>query len=114
MKRQLIGYETMEIAMTDATLSSKTGVAPGSRIPLVPLGIALSGFLAVSYLLCILLGLVGGWDWGLHQPWLQFLPGFTWLTWSSFFLGLVESIAYGWYAALVIGGLYNVAVARWR
>jgi hypothetical protein len=50
----------------------------------------------------------------LHQPWLQFLPGFTWLTWPSFFLGLAESIAYGWYAALLIGGLYNVALASWR
>src|SRR5262245_11308110 len=83
-----------------------------ARIPLIPLGIGLSAFLAISYLLCILLGVVGGWDWGLHQPWLQFLPGFSWLTWPSFFLGLAESIAYGWYAALLFGGLYNVAAAR--
>ena len=47
-----------------------------------------------------------------RNAWLQFLPGFTWLTWPSFFLGLVESIAYGWYVALLFGGLYNVAAAR--
>ena len=113
MNRRVVGYETMEVTMTDVTFSSKAGSAGrGSRIPLVPFGIALSGFLAISYGLCILLSLVGGWDWGLHQPWLQFLPGFTWLTWPSFFLGLVESIAYGWYVALLFGGLYNFAAAR--
>lgn len=88
------------------------GLREPSRIPIVPLGISLSAFFVVSYLVCILLGIVGGWDWGLHQPWLQFLPGFTWLTLPSFFLGLVESIAYGWYTALLFGGLYNFALSR--
>jgi len=106
--------------MTGTTLSGDAGPTTEgarslhgpSRIPLVPLGVSLSAFLAVNYLLCILLGGVGGWDWGLHQPWLQFLPGFTWLTWPSFFLGLAESVAYGWYTALLFGGLYNLALAR--
>ena len=93
---------------------ASTGIRGPSRIPLVPLGISMSAFFAISYLGCILLGIFGGWDWGLHQPWLQFLPGFTWLTWPSFFLGLIESIAYGWYVALLFGGLYNFALARWH
>jgi len=112
MHVRLVGFETMEVVMTGTTFSDGSGSTPkGSRIPLVPLGIGLSGFLAVSYVLCILLG-VFSWDWGLHQPWLQFLPGFTWLTWPSFFLGLAETIAYGWYTALLFGGLYNFAAAR--
>lgn len=84
-----------------------------SRLPLVPLGASVSAFLMVSYVLCILLGLVwsGG---GLHQPWLQFLPGFTWLTWQSFLLGLVETLAYGWYFALVFVPLFNVFAVRLR
>src|SRR5262245_56999488 len=103
----------MEVSMTGTTLSEGAGaMAPSGRIPLFRLGVSLSAFFAISYLVCILLGVIGGWDWGLHQPWLQFLPGFTWLTWPSFFLGLAESIAYGWYAALLFGGLYNFAVAR--
>jgi hypothetical protein len=107
--------------MTNLTSPGKAG-QPGdaarglrgpSSIPIVPLGISMSAFLAVSYLFCILVGiLVGGWGWGLHQPWLQFLPGFTWLTWPTFFLGLVESIAYGWYVALLFGGFYNFTAAR--
>ena len=81
-----------------------------SRIPVVALGWSLSLFLAISFVLCVLLGLVVP-DFGLHRPWLQFLPGFTWLTLPSFLLGLIESFAYGWYVALIFGPLYNLFAA---
>jgi 2TM family of unknown function (DUF5676) len=81
------------------------------RIPIMALGWSLSLFLALSFVFCVLLGLVVP-DFGLHQPWLQFLPGFTWLTWPSFFLGLIESFAYGWYVALIFGPLFNFFAAR--
>lgn len=84
-----------------------------SRLPLAPLGASLSAFLMISYVLCILLGLVWR-DGDLHQPWLQFLPGFTWLTWQSFFLGLIETFAYGWYVALVFVPLFNFFARRLR
>src|SRR5512145_2759434 len=84
-----------------------------SRLPLTSLGASLSAFLVISYVLCILLGLVWR-DGGLHQPWLQFLPGFTWLTWRSFLLGLVETFAYGWYVALVFVPLFNFFANRLR
>ena len=98
------------MAMT--TQASPTSQA-APRLPLVPLGLSLSVFLVISYVLCVLLGLIwpGG---GLHQPWLQFLPGFTWLTLPSFLLGLVEVIAYGWYSALIFAPLFNLVVARRR
>ena len=82
-----------------------------ARVPVVTLGLSLSAFFALSFTLCVLLGLVLP-DWGLHQPWLQFLPGFTWLTGPSFFLGLIESFAYGWSVALIFGPLYNLFAAR--
>jgi hypothetical protein len=96
------------------TVESARGVARvqnGSRIRIVALGLSLSLFLALSFVLCILLGLLLP-DRGLHQPWLQFFPGFIWLTWPSFLLGLIESLAYGWYVALVFAPLYNFFVAR--
>jgi hypothetical protein len=98
--------------MTTTTQASGE-IRPISRIPLSALGNSLSALLMISYVLCILLGLVwrGG---GLHQPWLQFLPGFTWLTWQSFLLGLVETFAYGWYAALVFVPIFNFFAARLR
>jgi hypothetical protein len=99
-----------EKAMT--TQASFTNPA-APRLPVVPLGLSLSVFLVISYVLWVLLGVIG-WDAGLHRPWLQFLPGFTWLTWPSFLLGLVEVIAYGWYTVLIFVPLFNFFVARRR
>ena len=50
----------------------------------------------------------------MHQPWLQFFPGFVWLTPGSVLLGLAESVAYAWYVALVLGGLFNLVATRTR
>ena len=96
------------------TVESARGAARApkvTKIPIVALGWSLSLFLVLSFVLCVLLGFVVP-DFGLHQPWLQFLPGFTWLTWPSFFLGLVESFAYGWYVALIFGPLFNFFAGR--
>lgn len=98
--------------MTTTTHTSAPGFVV-FRIPLLPLGLSLSSFLAISYVLCVLLGLIWP-DGGMHRPFLQFLPGFTWLTWPSFFLGLIETIAYGWYIALVFGSLFNAFAGRRR
>ena len=83
------------------------------RLRLMPVGMSLGLLLAISYVLCVALGLIW-WDAGLHQPWLQFLPGFTWLSPGTFLLGLVESFAYGWYVALVFVPLFNFFNARLR
>jgi hypothetical protein len=101
------------VGQTTPAADSMQALRGTSRISVVALGASLSAFLMISYVLCVLLGLVL-WDWGLHQPWLQFLPGFTWLTWPSFLLGLAETFTYGWYIALVFGPLYNFFAARWQ
>ncbi len=81
------------------------------RVPVAALGLSLGVFLVVTYVLCVLFDL---WFPGeaMNPVWSPFLPGFTWLTWPSFFLGLVETFAYGWYVALVFGPLYNFFAAR--
>lgn len=95
-----------------SALAHDTATAPGARrLALVPLGLSISSLFVISYVLCVALGLIW-WDGGLHQPWLQFLPGFTWISWGSFFLGLIESFLYGWYVALVFTPLFNVFSAR--
>jgi hypothetical protein len=82
--------------------------APSShRIPVVALGMSLSAFLAISFVLCVLGYLLAPSLPVAHAALGIFLPGFTLLTWPSFLLGLVESIAWGWYIALVFGPLYN-------
>ena len=86
------------------------GRAP--RIPVVALGISLGLFFAVTYLLCVGFDLLFP-EHSMYPVWQQLLPGFVWLTWQGFLLGLVESVAYGWYVALVFGPLFNL-VAAWR
>lgn len=75
------------------------------------LGLALSVFFVISYVLCIASGLVLP-DWELHKPWLQFFPGFEWLTLQGVLIGLVESIIYAWYVAVLFGWLFNAFIAR--
>lgn len=91
--------------------ASPTGIS--RTVPVLALGVALSLFLAISYLLCIALyflspGMVEG-----HAMLALFLPGFKLLTPTSFVLGLVESFGYGWFIALVYAPIYNFLVVRW-
>ena len=94
------------------------GVSLAARVagpvPVLALGSSLSAFLVISYLLCVVgYLLVPGLPIS-HMSLVIFLPGFELLTWPSFFLGLVESFAWGWYIALILGPLYNFFVARVR
>jgi len=84
----------------------------GKTIALRPLGMALSAFLAISYVLCIVGYLVLP---GLpvkHEALAIFLPGFELLSWRTFLIGLAESYAWGWYIALVFGSIYNFFARR--
>ena len=86
--------------------------AQAPRLPVIALGLSLGLFLAITYLLCVGFDLLFPGQ-AMYQTWLRLLPGFTWLTWPSFLLGLVESFAYGWYVALIFGPLFNF-FANWR
>lgn len=68
-------------------------------------GLAMGTFLAITYVLCVAYDIV--FDQRMYETWLKLLPGFTWLTWQSFLLGLVESFLYGIYFGLVFAPLYN-------
>ena len=89
------------------------GETPTIRtIPLAVLGMSLSLFFAISFVLCILGYLVLP---GLpvkHEALTIFLPGFELLSWQGFAIGLAESYAWGWYIALLIGALYNFFARR--
>ena len=77
------------------------------------LGAAAASFLALTYLVCILIDLVFGQS--MYRVWIDHLPGFTWLSWSSFFLGLLELIVYGFFFGLVFAPLYNFFLTKvWR
>ena len=82
-----------------------------ARVPVMALGNSLGAFLGITYLLCVGFDLLFP-DHAMYRVWAPLLPGFDWLTWPCFFLGLVESVAYGWYIALVFGPLYNFFASR--
>lgn len=76
-------------------------------LSLFAVGNATSLFLAITFVLCVAFDLLFPAH-AMFQAWQKLLPGFHWLTLGSFFLGLIESYAYGWYVALIWAPLYNV------
>ncbi len=68
---------------------------------------SLGCFAAVSFVACVLYGILV--PQSLHNT--QFLeavlPAFKWLSVGGFFLGLIESFLYGAYAGLVFAPVYN-------
>ena len=84
--------------------------SPVSQVPIITLGLSLSVFFAITYLLCLAFILIIP-DVRLHVPWFQFFPGFS-LSAPGILLGLVESVAYGWYVGLLFGFLFNFFARR--
>ena len=80
-------------------------------VSLLAVGHASSVFLAVTFALCVAFDLLFPAH-AMYQVWLKLLPGFEWLSWGSFFLGLAESYGYGWYFALIWVPLYNFVALR--
>lgn len=72
---------------------------------------ALAAFLAITYLLCVAYGLLFP-SMPMHPAWAPLLPGFDWLSWGSFFLGLVESALYGVYIAFLYCPLHAYFAKR--
>ena len=81
-------------------------------IPVIALGMALSLSLVITYVLCVIGYLVFPSLPIEHSALSIFLPGFTLLSWPSFFLGLIEAFGWGWYVTLVFGPIYNFFAAR--
>ena len=82
------------------------------RISVFVVGLSLSLFLTISYVLCVIGYLVLP---GLpieHSALAIFLPGFALLTWRSFVLGAIESFAWGRYFALIVCPLFNFFAGR--
>jgi hypothetical protein len=82
-----------------------------SGLSLPAFGHATSLFLVIAFVLCVGFDLVFP-ERAMYRNWQALLPGFTWISWSSFFLGLVESYGYGWFVTLIWVPLYNVFNAR--
>jgi len=101
-------------------MQSMAGARPGIQadggqaktIPIVTLGLSLSVFFVISYVICIAGYLLLPGFPVQHSALSIFLPGFELLSWRSFCLGMAESFIWGWYIALVFGALYNFISRR--
>lgn len=67
----------------------------------------------ITFLVCVVYGLVTPRSIHMHIVLEQILPGFKWLTWWGVLLGLVESFLYGVYAGLIFCPIYNWLHRRW-
>lgn len=64
---------------------------------------------SVSYVLCIVGGLLFGWT--MYQAWMPLLPGFTWpLTLAGVLVGLLWLVIYSFYTAALIAVPYNYMI----
>lgn len=87
------------------------GKANHNRLAIVPLGNALGVLLAVSFALCVAFDLAFP-GLAMYSVYFKLLPGVTWISLPSFLLGLVETFAYGWYAAIIFVPVYNFFRAK--
>jgi hypothetical protein len=74
---------------------------------------ALGIFAAITFVLCVIYGLVTPKSLHMGEFLEMVLPAFKWLTWWGFLLGLIESFLYGAYAGLVYCPIYNWLYRRW-
>lgn len=80
-------------------------------ISLLAVGHATSFVLAISFALCVGFDLLLP-EHAMFETWQKLLPGFEWLSWKSFFLGLIEAYGYGWYFTLLWVPVYNYVAHR--
>ena len=71
-------------------------------------------FIAVSFILCVLYGLVVPQRLHGMSAFLEMvLPAFKWLTFGGFILGLMESFLYGVYIGIVFVPIFNFLSKKW-
>ncbi len=80
------------------------------NIKLVSWALGLWG--AVTFVVCVIYGLVTPQSLHMHAFLEQVLPAFKWLSWRGFLLGLVESFLYGVYAGIVFVPIHNWLARR--
>lgn len=74
---------------------------------------ALGLWSAITFVVCVIWGLVTPQSLHMHEFLEMVLPAFKWLTWGGFLLGLAESFLYGAYAGFVFAPIYNWLHRRW-
>ena len=66
-----------------------------------------------TFVFCVVYGMLTPSSVHMYEFLEQVLPGFEWLSWQGFFVGLVKSFLYGAYAGLVYVPVYNFLHRKW-
>lgn len=74
---------------------------------------ALGLWASISFIACVLWGLFMPESLHMHAFLEMVLPGFKWLSWWGFLLGLIESFLYGFYAGFIYVPIYNFLYKKW-
>ena len=77
-----------------------------AKLSIFTVGMSLGLFLAFTFTICVIFDLVFP-AYAMYPAWSMFLPGFKWLSFSAFLLGLLETFLYGWYTAFVFVPIHN-------
>ncbi|MFH1185526.1 MAG: hypothetical protein V1755_10880 [Chloroflexota bacterium] len=83
-----------------------------TTLRLWPIARTLAVFSAVMFTLDVLLGVLFPSSWVMQKAWELLLPGFTFISWGTIFVGLVESFIGGFLTAAVFVPVLNYLVGR--
>lgn len=100
--------------MNEATRSPASAAARiKGPIPVAALGMSLSLFLLIAYLISLLFLWIAPRIVANDPIVAHFVLGQDPLAWRGMALGVVRSFACGWFIALIFAPLYNVFATRW-
>lgn len=77
-----------------------------ARIPIQALAWSLGIFFAITYTICVIFDLVFPGQ-SMTSLWTPLLPWVDGISFGSYVLGVVETLIYGWFVALIFGTLFN-------
>ncbi|MDP7149441.1 MAG: DUF5676 family membrane protein [Paracoccaceae bacterium] len=87
-------------------MTQVTHARPAAHVPIRALGWSLGLFLAILYTICVVFDLVFPGQ-SMTALWAPLLPWVEGISVASYALGLIETLLYGWLAALIFGPLFN-------
>jgi len=87
-------------------VSLSKGEVTMNKLRFKPVAAAVTTFGSLTYIICVIFEFIFP-QWAMYELWEILLPGFTWISWGSFFIGLAGIIVYGFYIAAVFVPVYN-------
>lgn len=92
-------------------MTSMSDTPRTARIPIQALGWSLGIFFAITYTICVIFDLVFPGQ-SMTALWNPLLPWVDDISTGGYALGVVETLLYGWFVALIFGPLFNLFAER--